>query len=107
MQRNPRDGDPGEVGREDAWACLTPFGVAMATFPEDSRGIALSGSADAVSFVEWAISQSTDIDGISLSVERIEPGDLEQFCRVDGLTVLPPWAPPDPDADQGSAGNQA
>jgi len=75
---------------DDAYICLTPFGVVVAEFPEDDPGVDLHGNDDAVAFVRRAIESSTNIDGISLTTDAIEPDDLVSFCRVDGLTVIEP-----------------
>lgn len=77
----------------DAFVCFTPYGAVDATFPEDERGVSLDGQPDAIEYVEREIRASTNIDGISLTTERLAPTDLLHFCqRPDGLLVIaPPW----------------
>jgi hypothetical protein len=80
---------------EDAYLCATPFGAVWARFPEDSNGVTLEGGPDAVAFVTREVEASTDIDGISLTLDRLEPSDLMEFCcRPGGLMVAPPFTDP-------------
>jgi hypothetical protein len=79
----------------DAITCLTPFGSVQIDFPEGQPGAVIFGNEDASAFAERVIESCTDIDGMSLSLQAIEPGDLIEFCRAEGFVVLPPF-PPDP-----------
>lgn len=76
---------------DDVFTCFTPYGYVEATFPEDDRGVILDGDDGAVEYVDREIRASTNIDGISLTPERLNPSDLVNFCqRPSGLLVIPP-----------------
>lgn len=76
---------------DDVFTCFTPYGCVDATFPEEERGVVLVGEDDAVDYVDREIRASTNIDGISLTPERLSPADLVNFCqRSSGLMVMPP-----------------
>lgn len=76
---------------DDVFTCFTPYGSVEATFPDEARGAVLVGEADAVDYVDREIRASTNIDGISLTPERLNPQDLVNFCqRPSGLMVVPP-----------------
>lgn len=77
---------------DDVFTCFTPYGCVDATFPDDARGVVLDGDEDSVDYVDREIRASTNIDGISLTPERLSPSDLVNFCqRPSGLMVLPPF----------------
>lgn len=78
---------------DDIFHCFTPYGCVEATFPDESPGVVLAGDAEALEYVDREIRASTNIDGISLTPDLMEPCDLVNYCqRASGLLVLaPPW----------------
>lgn len=77
----------------DLYLCITPYGVVQATFPPGSCGVDLQGPSEAVAMLRREIEGSTDMDGMSLGLESLEPDQLMMFCQRPGrpMLVIPPF----------------
>lgn len=86
------------MSEADAYTVLTPFGVVMATFPDDA-GVVLDGPADAVAAVRREIVVAVGPIGITLDPETLAEEDFEAFCQGPGraIRILPPLRMPTPE----------
>ena len=75
----------------DAYYVTTPFGSVNVWFPPDG-GVVYDGLAPAVDHLHAVIGHAVGSDGISLTPDRMEPGDFYYTCQPpgSGVTITPP-----------------
>jgi hypothetical protein len=71
----------------DNYLTATPFGMVDALFGE-APGCELRGPADAVAHIKRVMVGCTNADGMSMSVETVEPADYFNFCQPEGCGIL-------------------
>lgn len=75
----------------DVYRTLTPFGTVDALFGE-APGVTLQGPDDAVEHVKRVMRQSCDSQGMTMTVDGVEPRDYFYFCQPEGsgIMIIPP-----------------
>lgn len=81
-----------ELVDAEAYTVTTPMGILKIWFPEEGGNIT-QGDAEAVDCLNDALRTCVGRKGQSLSLEGIEPIELEDYFdgAVHGITVLPPF----------------